>query len=114
MLLSIVHDCERYIMKLLKLLTTFSNGRPPGVITTRCISDNDQRQWYAGLSTAKEDELIDAFQREAFQIVHKNEVRHDANVLRGDWCSEPKPLDHPTYRVKPGMRCKGTPTKIQV
>lgn len=80
---SIVDDDERDIMKLLKSLITFSTGDPPAIMATGYILDADPRQWSAGLTRAKADEVNILFKRKEFKIVHRYEVPHDAKIVRG-------------------------------
>lgn len=60
---SIIDNDERDIMTLLKSLTTFSTGGPPGVLITEYITSTDFRQCSEEFKRAKEEKIKSLFKR---------------------------------------------------
>lgn len=80
-LLAIVDADEQEIISLLKSLSTFSTGGPPGMMKTEYITGDGPRQRINAFQKAEKVGITGLLRQKAFEIVNEDEIPHDANIL---------------------------------
>lgn len=79
----IVNSEEKYIIKLLRSMCQFSTGGLPGIFNTKILAPKDIRRWTSEFINAKKEKVTGMIKKDAFEIVIKDDVPENANILCG-------------------------------
>lgn len=79
----IMEPNDRDIIKLLKSTRKFTKEGPPGVFITETLAPNDIRERAPEFNNARREEIMALLEKGAFEVVMKENVPKNANILGG-------------------------------